>query len=132
MRPSFDVRSYLGLGLGLMGSLGLASSFSDGRELLALAAGYVLFAVNYLLLAKIYGIVLQAMQLGAGELGKRWLLTLGTLLKFLGLIGALYLLLVHFALSGFYLALGSLISLVVLTWILVSSYLRTISASQRS
>lgn len=130
--PILSWRLYISLVMGLLLTLAVFSGFVERRELLALGLGYLIFALNYLLIAKIYMILVLVFQHGHGTARTRLLVTLGTGIKFVGLIGTLYLLLVHFALPGLYLAAGSLISLFVLTWILVLGYLRTLNLSQRS
>src|SRR5687768_15186579 len=95
MKPTFDTLSYLVLSLGLLITLVVAALFSQPREMMALASGYILFAVNYVLIAKLYQTLLFIMRFGSGNSRARLLVTLGSGLKFIGLIGALYFLLVQ-------------------------------------
>ncbi len=93
-------------------------------EVRSLAAGYVLFALNFLALKSISRLLVQVAAHGHSSGRTKLWLTLGSMAKFLGLIGALFVLLVILELSGFYVALGSLLSLIVLTGIHGVSYLR--------
>lgn len=128
MKRTLDRTSVLALLLGLIASYAVASYMTDPLSLRSLVAGYVLFALNYLALKSISRtLVLIAMQGTTSSRAKLWL-TVGSMAKFIGLIGALFLLLVTFKLSGFFLAFGSLLSLVVLTGVQVVSYLRGLAA----
>ena len=131
MKPNPDRRSIAGLVLGLIASVMLLGPSSDRREMMTFAAGYVLFALNYLSIAKLYSsLLLAAMAPSYRQRRLRWIITFGSGFKLLGLVGALYVMLVLYALPGLYLAAGSLVSLLVLTWILVMRYLRTINVQQ--
>lgn len=94
------------------------------REALALGAGYLLFSLNFFLLGRMSQVLVQIAENGYSSPRSKVWLGLGALLKFFGLIGALYFLIVPIQLSGFYLALGALISLLVITVVHVSIYLR--------
>ncbi len=131
MKPNVDRHGTVGLGLGLFVTLALLAPYSDRRELATCAAGYVLFALNYLSIAKLYrSLLLAAVAPSVKQKRLRLIITLGSALKLAGLVGALYVMLVRYALPGLYLAGGSLISLLVLTWILVMRYLRTLNLQQ--
>ncbi len=128
MKKTLDRSSVIGLVVGLLVAVGLASVLTNPLDVRSLAAGYVLFALNFLALKSISRtLVLIAAHGHSGKRTKLWL-TLGSLAKFIGLIGALFIMLVVLELSGFYVALGSLLSLVVLTGIQVVTYLRSLAA----
>ena len=122
----------IGLTIGLIALAVATQSIGLGEDGMALLAGYAIFSVNFLLLTKIYSGLVVVSQTGhSSPRLKTWLL-LGSALKFVGLIAALYSLIVWAKFSGLYLALGALLSLVLLTAILLSSYLRSFSVpSQR-
>jgi hypothetical protein len=128
MKKSIDRSSIIGLIIGLLVSVGVASLLVQPLEVRSLAAGYVLFALNFLALKSISRLLVQVAALGNSAGRTRLWLTLGSMAKFLGLIGALFILLVVLELSGFYVALGSLLSLIVLTGIHGVSYLRGLAA----
>jgi hypothetical protein len=120
----------LGLAVGL-GLLVLFTKFLgfDG-DVGAMVAGYLLFGLNYLVLARIYQTLIAVSQGRAIGSRGRVFLFVATFLKFALLIGALYVFLAKMKLSGFYLAAGSLVSLLVLTVLLMIAYLRAFSTSK--
>ncbi len=128
MKNTLDRNSLIGLILGLVGAVLVAQIWADSTAIISLVAGYVLFALNYLALKSISRtLVLVAVQGHTSRRAKLWL-SLGSLAKFISLTGALYLLLVVWKLSGFYLAFGSLLSLLILTGIHVAAYLQSLAA----
>jgi hypothetical protein len=128
MKKTLDRSSIVGLIVGLLVSVGVASLLAKPLDVRSLAAGYVLFALNFLALKSISRtLVLVAAQGHSSSRTKLWL-TLGSLAKFIGLIGALFIMLVVLKLSGFFVALGSLLSLLVLTGIQIVGYLRSLAA----
>jgi hypothetical protein len=128
MKKTFDRSSVIGLIVGLIVAVGVASLTSNGHAVKSLAAGYVLFAVNFLALKSISRTLVDVAARGHSSGRAKLWLTLGSMVKFLGLIGALFVLLVVLELSGFYVALGSLLSLIVLTGTQVVAYLRSLAA----
>lgn len=104
----------------------IAFQFAPKRDALALGAGYLLFSLNYVLLASL----MQRLLAGSTSVSSRGILSLISGLKFFGLVGLLYVLLVVYRLSGFYLAAGALASLVILSSFLYRRYVRTLSASR--
>jgi hypothetical protein len=128
MKKTFDRNSVIGLIVGLAVSVGVASLGTNSHNVKSLAAGYVLFALNFLALKSISRTLVQIAAHGHSSSRTKLWLTLGSLAKFIGLIGALFVLLVILELSGFYVALGSLLSLLVLTGILAVTYLRGLAA----
>jgi hypothetical protein len=128
MKKTLDKASIIGLILGLLVSAGVASLIAKPFVVKSLVAGYVLFALNFLALKSISRmLVLVAAHGHSTGRTKAWLI-LGSLTKFFGLVAALFILLVVLELSGFYVALGSLLSLVVLTVIHAVSYLKGLAA----
>jgi hypothetical protein len=128
MKRTLDRSSIIGLIVGLLVSVGVASLVAKPLNVKSLAAGYVLFALNFLALKSISRTLVQIAASGHSSGRTKLWLTLGSMAKFIGLIGALFVLLVILELSGFYVALGSLLSLLVLTGIQVVSYLRALAA----
>ncbi|HET9238880.1 MAG TPA: hypothetical protein VFO10_16605 [Oligoflexus sp.] len=128
MKKTFDRNSVIGLIVGLLAAVGVASLTTDSHAVKSLAAGYVLFALNFLALKSISRTLVDVAAHGHSSARAKLWLTLGSMAKFLGLIGALFVLLVVLELSGFYVALGSLLSLIVLTGIQVVTYLRSLAA----
>ncbi len=128
MKKTFDRNSVMGLIIGLALSAGIASLVAKPLDVKSLAAGYVLFALNFLALKSISRTLVQVAANGHSSGRAKLWLTLGSLAKFIGLIGALFVLLVILELSGFYVALGSLLSLLVLTGIQIVGYLRSLAA----
>ncbi len=128
MKRTFDRNSVIGLIIGLVLSAGVASLVAKPWDVKSLAAGYVLFALNFLALKSISRTLVQVAANGHSSGRTKLWLTLGSMAKFIGLIGALFVLLVILELSGFYVALGSLLSLLVLTGIQVVGYLRSLAA----
>lgn len=128
MKKTFDRNSVIGLIVGLLVAVGVASMTTDSHAVKSLAAGYVLFALNFLALKSISRTLVDVAANGHSSGRAKLWLTLGSMVKFLGLIGALFVLLVVLELSGFYVALGSLLSLVVVTGIQVVTYLRSLAA----
>ena len=102
----------------------LAPRFLSNRETLALGAGFLLFASNFFLLSRISQVLVQVAERGHSSPRSKVWLGVGSLLKFFGLVAALYFLIVPMQLSGFYLALGALVSLVALVIVHVAIYLR--------
>ena len=118
------------LGLGVLVLLAVASRFEDRNVGIALISGYALFSLNYILLARIYAGLVQVSQTGVTSPAmKSWLL-IGSAIKFLGLIASLYALIILWKLPGLYIAVGSLLSLFLLTSLLVLSYLKSFTTSQ--
>jgi hypothetical protein len=129
MNNTLDRRSVIGLIAGLVVSVAVASLVAQPLDVRSLAAGYGLFALNFLALKSISRtLVLVAANGHSSGRAKVWL-SLGSAAKFLGLIGALFVMLVILDLSGFYVALGSLLSLLVLTSVQIVSYLRRLAAT---
>jgi hypothetical protein len=128
MKKTFDRNSVIGLIVGLLVAVGVASLTTNAYAVKSLAAGYVLFALNFLALKSISRTLVDVAANGHSSGRAKLWLTLGSMVKFLGLIGALFVLLVVLELSGFYVALGSLLSLVVVTGIQVVTYLRSLAA----
>jgi len=128
MNKTLDRSSIIGLIVGLLVSGGVASLAAQPLDVRSLAAGYVLFALNFLALKSISRTLVQVAANGYSSGRTKLWLMLGSMAKFLGLIGALFVLLVILELSGFYVALGSLLSLLVLTGIQIVSYLRSLAA----
>lgn len=128
MKKTFDRSSVIGLIVGFLVAVGVASLMTDSHAVKSLAAGYVLFALNFLALKSISRTLVDVAAHGHSSGRAKLWLTLGSMVKFLGLIGALFVLLVVLELSGFYVALGSLLSLIVLTGIQVVTYLRSLAA----
>ncbi len=128
MKNTLDRASIVGLILGLASALLIAKLWATPPDILSLAAGYVLFALNYLALKGISKTLVQVAVRGHSSTRAKLWLSLGSLAKFVGLIGALYLLLVVGKLSGFYLAFGSLLSLLVLTGLQVAAYLKSLAS----
>ncbi len=114
--------------LGLVGIILflLAYSFLAPLDAVAVGAGYLLFSGNYVLIASVMG---RLLIYSSGK-NSRTALTLISGLKFFGLFGLLYFLLVTCDLSGLYLAFGALISLLVLSAVLYVGYLRTLDPSE--
>ena len=124
-------KTFLTLSLGVLLLLAVASAFEERNVGIALLAGYVLFSVNYIMLARIYGGLVQVSQTGLTSPSlKTWLL-LSSGIKFLGLIAALYALIVLWKLPGLYIALGSLLSLFLLTGLLLASYMKSFGPSSQ-
>ena len=122
--------SGLVLGAGLL--YGVAHHFGSKPQVVALMSGYTLFSLNYLLLAWIYKRVLEISQAqGRAIVSGTWVATV-SLLKFAALVGSLYVLLVRYSLSGFFLAFGSLVSLLILTGMLLTVHIRSLSVPHGS
>jgi hypothetical protein len=127
MKKTFDRSSIIGLVIGFAATAALGWNWAKPLDARSVVAGYVLFSLNYMAIKSISRtLVLVAAHGHTSTRAKLWL-SLGSLAKFFGLFGALYLLLVVYELSGFYLALGSLISLLILTGVQVASYLRSLA-----
>jgi len=119
----------LGVGLLVLGAV--AFSLAERGVALALLAGYILFSINYILLARISAGLLVISQAGVPSSRMKAGLLFGTALKFLSLSAALYMLIVYWQLSGIYIAVGSLISLLLLTSLLVVSYMKSLGSASR-
>ena len=128
MKKTFDRNSVIGLIIGLLVSTGMASLVAKPLDVKSLVAGYVLFALNFMALKSISRMLVQVAANGHSSGRAKLWLTLGSMGKFVGLMGTLFVLLVVLELSGFYVALGSLLSLFVLTGIQAVSYLRSLAA----
>jgi len=128
MKKTFDRSSVIGLIVGLLVAVGVASLTTNSHAVRSLAAGYVLFALNFLALKSISRTLVDVAAHGHSSRRAKLWLTLGSMVKFLGLIGALFVFLVVLELSGFYVALGHFLSLIVLTGIQVVTYLRSLAA----
>lgn len=98
----------------------------------ALLSGYFLFSLNFLFLVKIYAGLVRVMQTGHASARLKTGLLIGTAIKFLGLIAALYALIVLWKFPGLYIAVGSLVSLFLLTTLLLLSYLKSFGSSSAS
>ncbi|RYZ59816.1 MAG: hypothetical protein EOP07_02830 [Proteobacteria bacterium] len=123
-------KTLLILALGVVILLAVATRFEDRDVGIALIAGYSLFSLNYIILARIYAGLVQVSQTGVTTPAmKSWLL-IGSGIKFLGLIASLYALIVLWKLPGLYIAVGSLLSLILLTSLLVMTYLKSFGSSQ--
>ncbi len=122
---------FLVLAAGLLALL-LCAARLESKEGLGLISGYILFALNFLFLMKIYGGLVTVMQTGKSSARLKTGLLVGSAIKFLGLIAALYALIVLYQLPGLFIAIGSLVSLFLLTTLLVLSYLQTYSSSSAS
>ena len=119
------------LTLGLV-SLWLCGTRLKPDESAALLSGYVLFSLNFVFLMKIYEGLVQVMRTGQSSAGLRTGLLVGSAIKFLGLIAGLYALIVLWELPGLFIAVGSLVSLFLLTTLLVLSYLKNFGSSSPS
>lgn len=129
MTTGQNKKTFAILALGALALVFAASRFEDPKVGWALISGYILFSLNYMLLAKIYSGLVLIMQNGVTSPAmKNWLLV-GSAIKFLGLIAALYALIVLWQLPGLYIALGSLVSLFLLTALLISLYLKSFGSS---
>lgn len=128
MKTGLDKKTFLVLGLGLVALL-LVGIKLDRDEGVALLSGYALFSVNFLFLIKIYAGLVGVMRTGHSSVHLKTGLLLGSAIKFLGLIAALYALIVLWQLPGLYIAVGSLVSLFLLTTLLVLSYLKNFGSS---
>lgn len=106
----------------------LAARWLPSEDALAFGLGFLLSAVNYALLASL----MRRLLAGAVSGSSRGLLSLISGLKFFGLVGVLYLLLVHYRLSGIFLAAGALLSIVILSGLLYKRYMRTLNVSRQS
>ncbi|MCX6130840.1 MAG: hypothetical protein NTX25_17510 [Proteobacteria bacterium] len=127
MKKSLGLTGILALFAILALALLIAQYWADWKEMASMVAGYLLFALNYLALRSIGRALILITLSGGGNARKIKLwLCLGSLGKFLGLIGALYIFLVVFKCAGFYLAFGSLLSLLVVTGLQVSTYLSSL------
>ncbi|MBC7661793.1 MAG: hypothetical protein H7249_19025 [Chitinophagaceae bacterium] len=122
-------KTLLILALGVLVLLAIASHFEERSVGIALLSGYLLFSLNYILLARIYAGLVQVSQTGATSRAMKIWLFAGSGIKFLGLIAALYALIVYWKLPGLYIAVGSLFSLFLLTSLLTTSYLRSYGSS---
>ncbi len=120
--------NFLGLCIGLVLLVYLGGVLGPQVDTRALVAGYLLFGLNYLILSFIYGQLVRSSR--RKETGGKGVILFATFMKFVFLIGALYIFLVKLKLSGFYLAGGSLGSLFVLTSLFMYSYLRTVGGTQ--
>lgn len=125
-------KTFLILGLGIALLFGIKSQIADSNIGLALIAGYVLFSLNYIFLSRIYASLVMVSRTGETSPRLKAGLLLGTAVKFVGLIAALYTLIVLWKLPGLYIALGSLLSLFLLTSLLLSSYLKSFGPPSRS
>lgn len=125
-------KTLLILGLGIAILLGIMSLLEDRKIGLALLAGYILFALNYILLSRIYAGLVAISQTGVATPRLKTGLLIGTAVKFVGLIAAMYTLIVLWKLPGLYIAMGSLFSLFLLTSLLLSSYMKSIGPSSPS
>lgn len=131
MKPTLYRRLIIILALGFVLSALIAFFSFGSNAALALVSGYGLFSLNFLLLIKIYGGLVTTMQNGGQSGSMKTAILLGSAIKFFGLIAALYIMLVHWKLSGLYVAAGSLVSLFVLTSFLLSSYTKSFGNSPR-
>lgn len=129
MTKNPQIRNFVGLVVGLVLILFSVDCLASGADKHALVAGYCLFAFNYLLLAQIYQSLISIRYEGKNKTRTKIFIFFATLLKFGALIGALYIFLVKLRYSGFYLALGSLGSLLILTVLLLYAYFKVLSQS---
>ena len=132
MTPKSHKMTYFALGLGLLLLILVGFQLPDRIQGYALLAGYALFAFNYVILFQIYAAVVRVSQTGETSSKFKSALALFSFLKFVGLIGALFLLIIVWHLPGLYIAMGSLLSLFVLTALLVTSYLKNFGTSTHS
>ncbi len=131
MTKGIDKKTYLVLAVGLGVLLAIATKLESSTSA-GLVSGYVLFSANFAILAKIYASLVDIMRGGVASPKLKAGIMLGSALKFVGLIAALYVLIILWKLPGLFIAIGSLISLFLLTVLLLVSYLksfRTPSAS---
>ncbi len=124
-------KTFLVLAFGLLVLLAIASQFADRNVGLALIAGYCLFSLNYILLARIFAGLVQVSQTGVTSPRLKTGLFLGTAIKFVGLIAALFALIVWWKLPGLYIAVGSLFSLLLLTSLLLTTYRKSMGSSSQ-
>lgn len=128
MTKGLDKKIYATLTLGLMFLL-LCAIKIERVNAYGLLSGYVLFSINFLLLTKIYGALVLSMKTGQKSARLKTGLLLGSAIKFVGLIAALFALIVLWDLPGLYIAVGSLLSLFLLTGLLLSSYVKSFSST---
>lgn len=131
MTTGLDKKTFFVLGLGLAVLL-LCCTKLERDAGVALLSGYTLFSVNFLLLTKIYAGLVGVMRTGESSAKLKTGLLIGSAIKFLGLIAALYALIVLWKLPGLFIAVGSLVSLFLLTTLLLLSYLKTFGSSSAS
>lgn len=131
MTTGLDKKTFFVLGLGLAVLL-LCCMKLERDAGVALLSGYTLFSVNFLLLTKIYAGLVGVMRTGESSAKLKTGLLIGSAIKFLGLIAALYALIVLWKLPGLFIAVGSLVSLFLLTTLLLLSYLKTFGSSSAS
>lgn len=131
MKATLYRRLILVLSLGLLLCAAVSYFTFDAKTTLAVSSGYALFSLNFLMLAKIYSGLMLTMQNGSEARNLRTGILLGSAVKFLGLIAALYLMLVRWEMSGLSVAAGSLASLFVLTLYLLTSYTKSFGNASR-
>ncbi len=128
MTKGLDKKIYATLALGLLFLL-LCAIKIERANAYGLLSGYVLFSINFLLLTKIYGALVLSMKTGQKSARLKTGLLLGRAIKFVGLIAALFALIVLWDLPGLYIEVGSLLSLFLLTGLLLSSYVKSFSST---
>lgn len=130
MTAALNKKTFILLAIGLLLLFAISTRLEDRNTGIALMSGYVLFSLNYIFLSKIYAGLVLVSQTGVTSPARKTWLAVGSALKFVGLIGALYALIVLWQLPGLYIAVGSLVSLLLLTSLLVLTYLKSFSSSQ--
>ena len=131
MKTGLDKKTFLVLAIGLS-LLWLCGTKLKANESNALLAGYILFSLNFMFLTKIYAGLVHVTRTGQASARLKTFLLIGSAIKFLGLIAGMYALIILWELPGLFIAVGSLVSLFLLTTLLVLSYLKTFGPSSPS